>query len=46
MIISPYSFTLEPKLLWRKKILGQIYPISFAKGSGDVIFIHGERRKK
>lgn len=43
--ISQLCTALEPKLLWKKKISSQIDRFSFAKGSGDVIFIH-ERKNR
>jgi len=44
--ISQLSSALEPKLLWKKEISPRIHRFSFAKGSGDVIFIHGKRKSK
>lgn len=40
LIISQLSSALEPKLLWKKEIPSKIYQTSFARESGDVIFIH------
>ncbi len=38
--ISQLSSALEPKLLWKKEIPSELYGLSFARKSGDVIFIH------
>ena len=46
LIISQLSSALEPQLLWKKEIPSKIYNASFAKGSGDVIFIHGDRKNR
>jgi len=40
LIISQLSTALEPKLLWKKEIPSELYGLSFARKSGDVIFIH------
>jgi hypothetical protein len=45
LIISQHSSAFEPKLLWKKEIPSEVSNISFAKGSGDIIFIHGEKRR-
>jgi len=37
---SQLSSALEPKLLWKKEIPSELYGLSFARKSGDVIFIH------
>ena len=46
LIISQFCHALEPKLLWQKEIQSKIHHISFAKGTGDVIFIHGDRKNR
>jgi WD40 repeat protein len=38
--ISQLSSALEPKLLWKKEIPSELFGLSFARKSGDVIFIH------
>ena len=40
LIISQLSTAVEPKLLWKKEIPSELYGLSFARKSGDVIFIH------
>jgi outer membrane protein assembly factor BamB len=45
LIISQFSSAFEPKLLWKKEIPSRVSDISFAKGSGDIIFIHGEKTR-
>jgi len=46
LIISQHSSALEPKLLWKKEIPSKTHHVSFAKQSGDVIFIHGDRKNR
>jgi hypothetical protein len=45
LIISQHSSALEPKLLWKKEIPSWVEIISFARGSGDIIFTHGEKNQ-
>ena len=46
LIISQLSSALEPTLLWKKEIPSRTYDVSLAKGSGDVIFIHGAKKNR
>jgi DNA-binding beta-propeller fold protein YncE len=45
LIISQHSSAFEPKLLWKKEIPSLVEMISFARGSGDIIFTHGEKNR-
>jgi len=44
--ISQLSSALEPELLWKKEIPSKTHHVSFAKQSGDVIFIHGDKKNR
>lgn len=43
---SELCHALQPKLLWKKEFKERISSVAFAKESGDVIFVHGDKKNR
>ena len=46
MILSPYCTPIEVTLVWKKELKRIVEDFDLAEVSGDVIFVHGERKNK